>query len=115
MRIHPGVPSHRPTGGWFFYGTHGTLTGRGGHILHPITKHVGEETEELHVPQNLIDEFPQIGDEIQNKWTSLVRDFLADIEGRPHESYLNFHDGWRYQIAIDAIRESKGWVQLMHT
>ncbi len=114
MRTHPGVPSHRPTGGWFFYGTQGTLVGRGGHILNPITKHIGEETEELHVPQNLIDEFPQIGDEIQNKWTSLVRDFLADIKGRSHESYLTFHDGWRYQIAIDAIRESKGWAQLIH-
>ena len=112
MRTHPGVPSHRPTGGWFFYGTHGTLVGRGGHILHPITKHIGEETEELSVPQNLIDDFPQIGDEIQNKWTSLVRDFLADIEGRPHESYLDFHDGWRYQTAIDAIRESKSFLRL---
>ncbi len=112
MRTHPGVPSHRPTGGWFFYGTQGTLVGRGGHILNSITKHVGEETEELSVPQNLIDDLPQISDEIQNKWTALVRDFLADIKGDPHEPYLTFHDGWRYQIAIDAIRESKGWATM---
>lgn len=112
MRTHPGVPSHSPTGGWFFYGTHGTLVGRGGHILSPITKHIGEEVEELSVPQKVTDDLPQIGDEIQNKWTALVRDFLADIEGRPHEPYLTFHDGWRYQIAIDAIRGSKGWIQM---
>ena len=112
MATHPGVPSHKPDGGWFFYGTQGTLVGRGGHILHHITKHVGEEVEELSVPQELQDDLPQIGDEIQNKWTALVRDFLADIEDRPHEPYLTFQDGWRYQIAIDAIRASTGWSQM---
>ena len=112
MRTHPGVPSHKPTGGWFFYGTHGTLVGRGGHILSHITKHIGEEVEELSVPQELQDDLPQIGDEIQNKWTALVRDFLADIQDRPHEQYLTFLDRWRYQIAIDAIRGSKGWAQI---
>lgn len=112
MKTHPGVPSHKPDGGWFFYGTQGTLVGRGGHILHHITKHVGEEVEELSVPQELQDDLPQIGDEIQNKWTALVRDFLADIEDRPHEPYLTFQDGWRYQIAIDAIRTSSGWAQM---
>ncbi len=112
MHTHPGVPSHKPTGGWFFYGTHGTLVGRGGHILSHITKHIGEETEELSVPQELQDDLPQIGDEIQNKWTALVRDFLSDIQDRPHEPYLTFLDGWRYQIAIDAIRGSKGWAQI---
>ncbi len=112
MKTHPGVPSHKPDGGWFFYGTQGTLVGRGGHILHHITKHVGEEVEEFSVPQELQDDLPQIGDEIQNKWTALVRDFLADIEDRPHEPYLTFQDGWRYQVAIDAIRASTGWAQM---
>ena len=112
MRTHPGVPSHKPTGGWFFYGREGTLVGRGGHILSPITKHIGEEIEELSVPQNFTDDLPRIGEEIQNKWTALVRDFLADIQGQPHEPYLTLHDGYRYQIAIDAIRGSKGWAEM---
>ena len=112
VRTHPGVPTHSPTGGWYFYGTHGTLVGRGGHILSPITKHVGETSEELPVPQTLTDDLPHIGDDIQNKWVALVRDFLADIENRPHESYLTFQDGWRYQIAIDTIRTSRGWTQV---
>ena len=111
MRTHPGVPTHSPKGGWYFYGTHGTLVGSGGHILSPITKHVGEASEELSVPQTLTDDLPRIGDDIQNKWVALVRDFLADIEDRPHEPYLTFQDGWRYQIAIDAIRASTGWTQ----
>ena len=112
MRTHPGVPTHAPTGGWYFYGKHGTLVGRGGHILSPITKHVGETTEELSVPQTLVDDLPRIGDDIQNKWVALVRDFLADIENRPHTPYLTFQDGWRYQIAIDAIRSSDGWTHI---
>ena len=112
MRTFPGVPTHTPTGGWYFYGTHGTLVGRGGHILSPITKHVGEMSEELPVPQILIAGLPRIGDDIQNKWVALVRDFLSDIEDRPHAPYLTFQDGWRYQIAIDAIRGSNGWTQI---
>ncbi len=112
MHTHPSVPTHAPTGGWYFYGTHGTLLGRGGHILSPLTKHVGETTEELSVPQTLTEDLPRIGDDIQNKWVALVRDFLADIEDRPHDPYLTFQDGWRYQIAIDAIRTSTGWTQI---
>ena len=109
MHTSPGVPTHSPTGGWYFYGTRGTLVGRGGHILSPITKHVAETSEELPVPQTLTDALPRIGDDIQNKWVALVRDFLADIENRSHDPYLTFRDGWRYQIAIDAIRTSRGW------
>ena len=112
MRTNPGVPTHSPTGGWYFYGTRGTLVGRGGHILSAITKHVGETSEELPIPQTLTDALPRIGDDIQNKWVALVRDFLADIENRPHEPYLTFQEGWRYQIAIDAIRTSKGWTPI---
>ena len=112
MRTHPGVPTRTPTGGWYFYGTRGTLVGRGGHILSPITKHVGETTEELSVSQALTDALPRIGDDIQNKWVALVRDFLADIEDRPHDPYLTFQDGWRYQVAIDAIRANTGWTQI---
>jgi hypothetical protein len=112
MRTSPGVPTHSPTGGWYFYGTRGTLFGKGGHVLSPITKHIGETTEELPVPQALTDALPRIGDDIQNKWVALVRDFLADIQNRPHEPYLTFQDGWRYQVAIDAIRASQGWTQL---
>jgi hypothetical protein len=55
---------------------------------------------------------PQIGDDVQNKWAALARDFVADIRGEPHEPYLTFRDGWRYQEAIDAIRAGHGWHDL---
>ncbi len=112
MRPVPGVPTKTPTGGWYFYGSEGTLVGHGRHILSPITQHIRDEVEELPVPQPFNDALPRIGDDIQNKWVALVRDFLADLEKRPHEPYLTFHDGWRYQLAIDAIRSSTGWTQI---
>ena len=33
---------------------------------------------------------------------------MADIQGEPHDPYLTFRDGWRYQAAIDAIRQGAG-------
>ena len=122
MRTHPGIPTHTPIGGWYFYGSNGTLVGQGRHIFSPILlynmdsetalKNMDDTAEELTVPKQFTDALPRIGDDIQNKWVALVRDFLADIENRPHEPYLTFQDGWRYQIAIDAIRTSKGWTQI---
>ena len=112
MRPNPSVPARVPTGAWYFYGDKGTLVGKGGHILSPITKHIGSESEELPIPQELSDMLPRIGDDIQNKWVALVRDFVADIRNSPYTPYLTLHDGWHYQVAIEAIRESHGWTQV---
>ena len=113
MRTQPGVPTNTPTGGWYFYGSSGTLVAGGRHILSPLTCYdMSNTAEELSVPQQFSDALPRIGDDIQNKWVALVRDFLADIQNRPHEPYLTFQDGWRYQVAIDAIRTSQGWAKL---
>ena len=112
MRPSPGVPTPKPGRRWYFHGDKGTLVGQGGHILHTITRHADGETEEYPIPQALVDDLPDLGEDIQNKWVALARDFIADIEGRPHQSYLTFFDGWRYQIAIDAIRHSNGWAEI---
>ena len=53
------------------------------------------------------------GPSIGVKWAALVRDLVADINGTTHEPYLTFHDGWRYQAAIDAIRSGAGWRELL--
>lgn len=113
MRTQPDVPTRPPTGGWYFYGSRGTLHGGGRRALTPLTLYNLDGTvEELPVPQRFSDALPRIADDIQNKWVALVRDFLADIQNRPHEPYLTFQDGWRYQVAIDAIRVSQGWTEL---
>ncbi len=113
MRPQPALPTSTPTGGWYFYGSNGALVGGGRRSLVPLTLYdIDGTVEELSVPQQFLDAMPRIGDDIENKWGALVRDFLADIQDRPHEPYLTFHDGWRYQVAIDAIRTSQGWTQL---
>ncbi len=42
-------------------------------------------------------------------WNALARDFVADIEGRPHAPYFTLADGWRHQEVIDAVRARAGW------
>ncbi len=55
---------------------------------------------------------PTIGDYVQNRWCALASDFLADIQGKQHRTYLTFRDGWRYQLAIESIRKGEGWLEL---
>ena len=45
-------------------------------------------------------------------WNALARDFVADIEGRPHAPYFTLADGWRHQEVIDAVRGRAGWIAL---
>ena len=72
----------------------------------------GEQIEVLPLPQRLKDEVPVVGDFVQNRWCALARDFVADIQGKVDRKYLTFRDGWRYQVAIEAIRQSQGWTEL---
>ena len=34
----------------------------------------------------------------------LARDLVADLGGQDVEPYPTFHDGWRFQEIIDAVR-----------
>ncbi len=102
-----------PFNGWYFYGTEGVLKGNGVLSL-ALSQYDSAESAgtPLPTPQHLLERLPQIGDDVQNKWAALARDFVADIRGEPHEPYLTFRDGWRYQAAIDAIRAEHGWHEL---
>ena len=71
-----------------------------------------EKIEVLPLPQQLKDEVPAVGDFVQNRWCALARDLVADIQGKVHSNYLTFRDGWRYQVAIEAVRGGQGWTEL---
>ena len=60
----------------------------------------------------LLDALPAVGASEMNRWAALACDFVADLRGEPHRPYLTFRDGWRYQVAIDAIRAGTGWTAL---
>jgi len=104
IRVDVTASTPAPNNGWYFYGDQGMLIGQGMFAL-TVSRLYNGQVEALPVPQRLIAALPQGGDDVQQKWTALVRDFVADIRNEPYAPYLTFYDGWRYQVAIDAIRQ----------
>lgn len=99
-----------PPTGWRLYGDEGTLLADGfTSFAVSRMRSADGDREPLPVPQRLVDEVPQVGGDEANKWAALARDFVADVRGEAHRPYLTFRDGWRYQEAIDAIRDGCGW------
>ena len=110
----PGISAPRSLAGRMAgpsYGERGTLVGEGLFAL-AICWQAGTELEPLGICKRLLDALPHVGDNVQSKWGALGRDFVADIQGKTHDPYLTFRDGWRYQAAIDAIREGAGGAQM---
>lgn len=60
--------------------------------------------ERVPLPEEIRLWAPEISPNAERNWTALIREFVADIEGRDHESYLTFADGWRYQVVADRLR-----------
>jgi len=111
--VGPGLPVADEAAGFRLYGSGRTLIARG--VLDYDVSRIrafGEAPEPLPVPQRLLDELPNVGDNVQNKWCALARDFVADIRGEAFRPYLTFRDGWRYQVAVDTIRSGQGWRDL---
>lgn len=98
------APTSAPNNGWYFYGDRGMLIGQG-IFTFAVSRLHDTQTEALPIPERLIAELPHGGDDVQQKWTALMREFVADIRNEPHAPYLTYYDGWRYQVAIDAIRQ----------
>ncbi|NOU97150.1 hypothetical protein GC093_28570 [Paenibacillus sp. LMG 31456] len=97
------------------YGESGTLVLIGFYTNgYTVSKLCAGENEPkiLPVPQRLLDGMPDSGNPVQNMWSALARDFIADIQGEQHRPYLTFYDGYIYQSAIDAIRRGNGWRKL---
>lgn len=110
-----GLPAIWPPNGWRFNGTDGTLLADG-HFSYTVRLHragdPADAWEELPVPERILAAHPRVGDEFQRKWTALARDFVADVRGRPHDPYLTFRDGWRFQETFDAIWAGLGWTAI---
>ncbi len=109
-----GQPVAGQSNGMYFYGEQGTLSVDQMFYGQGISFQAagGEQREVLPVPQRLKDKVPAVGDFVQNRWCALARDFVADIQGEVRPNYLTFRDGWRYQVAIEAIRQGQGWTEL---
>ncbi len=111
--FHTDAPQVGPVHGWFIYGDKGTLVAKDeGVIKLAVYRQEGNELVPMPTPQRLVDAVPQLSDHVMSRWAALARDFVADICGEPHEPYLTFEDGCRYQVMIDAIRSGAGWSEL---
>jgi predicted dehydrogenase len=108
----PGVPFPSEGDGWRIYGEDAALHVEASPSPVISRRKASAEPERLPIPQRLLDDVPCVGDNVQNWWCVLARDFVADIRGEDHRPYLTFCDGWRYQVAIDALRAGRGWTEL---
>ncbi len=105
-----GTPAPWPPHGLRLHGTAGTLIAEGyGEYAVSLLRGPKAAPESLPIPQRLIDALPRVGTSVQNKWAALAREFIADVRSEPHEPYLTFYDGWRYQEVFDAVRTGSGW------
>jgi predicted dehydrogenase len=108
-----GAQAAWPPNGWRLHGESGTLLADG-HFDYRISRQRDGRAarEALPVPSRLLDEEARLETDTQRKWAALARDFVADVRGASHRPYLTFRDGWRFEEAVDAIREGRGWVDV---
>jgi predicted dehydrogenase len=105
----------RPPGnGWRLHGDRGTLIISESSPGSAVTLHTDPkaEPESLAVPKRFLAALPKVGDELQDRWGALFREFLADIQGKPNQRYPTFLDAWRYQVVVDSIRAASGWQEV---
>jgi len=66
--------------------------------------------QEQKLPEHIISSIPQITDDTQRNWTSLMLEFTNDIRNLPYKKYQTFEDGARYQAIIDQLRSNNASV-----
>ena len=87
------------------YGETGSIVmtgcyGQGRFLIYDQTEGWQEQT----LPETLLASVPQIEDDTQRNWTSLMIEFTNDIRQLPYTKYQTFEDGARYQAIIDQLR-----------
>jgi predicted dehydrogenase len=94
------------------YGTTGSLYIEEAYGQGPVHLKRGNEWEQQPLPPDIAAAVPKLDGNAERNWASLAREFVKDLNGEPHESYLTFRDGWIFQEAIDAVRRRSGFHRL---
>lgn len=96
-----------------FYGRDGAIYLKG-HYGSGQLYHYGPSGEwvALPLPQDIMEDVPDVAGETEQCWHHLVRDFVADIRGETVPPYPTFREGCQYQQLIDVIRTSDGWTDV---
>ncbi|MDC0177731.1 Gfo/Idh/MocA family oxidoreductase [Polaribacter sp.] len=99
-----------------FYGTKGAIYIKGHYGMGPLYLYneIDKKWEELPLPQDIVDEQPNIEGDTERNWQFLIREFVKDIEGEPYSTYQTFKEGSLYQTLIDLIRKNDNWTDVRH-
>ncbi len=98
-----------------FYGTKGAIYIKGHYGSGPLYKWDENKTwQELTLPQDIINNQPDIDGDTERNWLCLVREFVKDIKGEPFEPYQTFKEGSLYQQLITLIRKNDNSTNVLH-
>ncbi|KAB1066561.1 Gfo/Idh/MocA family oxidoreductase [Tamlana haliotis] len=98
-----------------FYGTKGAIYIKGHYGMGPLYLWDDSKTwNEQALPQDIVDNQPQVDGDTERNWHYLVREFVKDIKGENVAPYQSFKDGSLYQQLIDLIRENNNWTDVRH-
>lgn len=88
-----------------FFGSQGAIHIEGHYGQGPLRlRRRGGDWQTVALPAAIQAGQPDIADDTLRNWTMLARDLVADLGGQDVERYPTFHDGWRFQEIIDAVR-----------
>lgn len=98
-----------------FYGTKGAIYIKG-HYGSGQLSHYGADKvwTDLPLPQDIIDDVPDVKGETEQCWHYLAREFVKDISGETVAPYPTFRQGSQYQQIIDVIRKNDNWTDVTH-
>lgn len=99
-----------------FYGNKGAIYIKGHYGMGPLYmwNKKSKEWEDIPLPQDIIDNQPDVKGDTERNWLCLVREFLKDIKGESFTPYQTFKEGSLYQELIDLIRQNGNWTDVRH-
>lgn len=98
-----------------FYGTKGAIYIKGHYGMGPLYSWNQENKvwEALPLPQDIVDDQPNVEGDTERNWQYLIRTFVKDINGETVPPYQTFKEGSLYQQLIDLIRMNNNWVDVL--
>jgi predicted dehydrogenase len=97
------------------YGSKGALYIKGHYGSGPLYLYdKNNEWAELPLPEDILENIPDVEGDTERNWRYLIREFVNDIKGEKVAPYQTFKEGSQYQQLIDLIRENNNWVDVSH-
>ncbi|MBU2993038.1 Gfo/Idh/MocA family oxidoreductase [Octadecabacter sp. 1_MG-2023] len=95
-----------------FYGTKGAIYIKGHYGSGQLSLYQDGAWVDQDLPEDIKAANPDVKGETEQCWHYLVREFVADIQGKDVAPYPTFKDGAQYQQIIDVIRRNDNWTDV---